>query len=161
MRLTELSPPSQQPLPCAKTGSGRDVTHADAATFTIGQLAQEFGLTLRALRFYESLGLLTPQRNGAVRLYAQADRDRIALIVQGKGLGFTLREIRQLLEVPAAENDQPALHLTRAQCVEQINLLERQKHMIENAILELRQAYSSMYSGELARETSEAGHTAK
>ena len=160
MRLTELSPPSE-PLPCAKIGSGADATYADTATFTIGQLAQEFGLTLRALRFYEGLGLLTPQRNGALRLYAQADRDRIALIVQGKGLGFTLREIRQLLEASAAEKDQPALHLTRAQCVEQINLLERQKHTIENAILELRRAYSSMYSGELAREASEADHAAK
>jgi DNA-binding transcriptional MerR regulator len=160
MQFTDLSPASQ-PMPCANTGLGSDATHADAATFSIGQLAQEFGLTLRALRFYESLGLLTPQRNGALRLYTQADRDRIALIVQGKGLGFTLREIRQLLEVPHAGNDLPALNLTRAQCVEQINLLERQKHMIENAILELRRAYSSMYSGELAREASEAGHAAK
>ncbi len=158
MRLTELSRPSQH-VPWPKTESVTTATNADAPTFTIGQLAQDFRLTLRTLRFYESVGLLTPQRNGAVRLYSQADRDRIALIVQGKGLGFTLREIRELLAAPATENDQPALHLTRAQCVEQINLLERQKHTIENALAELRRTYSSMYSRAL--DTSEASDDAK
>ena len=159
MRLTELGPRPQS-LPWTKTGVVASASNTDAVTFTIGQLAQDFGLTLRTLRFYESLGLLTPHRSGATRLYSQADRDRVALIVQGKGLGFTLREIRELLEVPVAENDQPALHLTRAQCVEQINLLERQKQAIENALSELRRTYSSMYSGELAREMSEAADDA-
>ena len=124
---------------------------ADAPVFTIGQLAEKFGVTLRTLRFYESLGLLSPRRRAAARLYAQSDHDRIALIVQGKQLGFTLREIRDLLASPDGERDRQSLQLSREQCVEQINLLERQKRAIENALMELRRTYSSHYTRELAR----------
>jgi DNA-binding transcriptional MerR regulator len=122
----------------------------DAPLYTIGRLAAEFGVTLRALRFYEDLGLLLPQRSGAARLYSQSDRDRIALILQGKKLGFTLREIGDLLASPPDEGDRGSLQLSRQQCVEQINLLERQKRTIENALTELRRTYSSQYLRELA-----------
>src|SRR5215470_18587325 len=68
---------------------------------TIGELARESGVTLRALRFYQSKGLLAPQRNGSARIFSQADRDRLALILQGKRLGFTLTEIREMLTARA------------------------------------------------------------
>src|SRR5262245_44552528 len=64
------------------------------AEFTIGELAKEFGVTLRTLRFYENKRLLSPRREGLARLYSKADRDRLALILKGKKLGFTLSEIR-------------------------------------------------------------------
>jgi len=111
------------------------------APMTIGEVAREFGLTLRALRFYESKRLLTPQRNAAGRLYCRGDLERIALILTGRRLGFTLAEIKRLLDGPDGKN----LHLTREKCVEQIKLLERQKRGIELALGELRQIYTSFY----------------
>jgi DNA-binding transcriptional MerR regulator len=110
----------------------------DDTLMTIGEVAHEFGMTLRALRFYESKRLVAPQRLGAIRLYRRNDRERIALIVTGRRLGFTLAEIRDLVDRTPGKG----LHLTREKCVEQINLLERQKRGIELAIGELRQIYS-------------------
>jgi DNA-binding transcriptional MerR regulator len=108
---------------------------------TIGEIAREFGMTLRALRFYEAKRLIKPERHGAVRLYGRRDRERISLILTGRRLGFTLAEIRELVGKPEGDG----LHLTRQQCVEQINLLEQQKRGLEIAIAELRQIYSSFY----------------
>lgn len=107
----------------------------------IGEVAREFGMTLRALRFYEAKRLVNPQRLGATRLYHRSDRQRLALIQTGRRLGFTLAEIGDLLGKP----DSDGLHLTREQCVAQINLLEQQKRGIEIAIAELRQICTSFY----------------
>ena len=65
-------------------------------SFTIGQLAREFGLTLRTLRFYEDRGLISPAREGSTRLYSHRDRARLSMIVKAKALGFTLSEIKEL-----------------------------------------------------------------
>jgi DNA-binding transcriptional MerR regulator len=62
-------------------------------TYTIGEIAEEFGLTLRTLRFYETRGLLTPERRGLARMYTDADRKRIREVVAMKKLGFSVREI--------------------------------------------------------------------
>lgn len=121
-------------------GRGSDADQCDMP-MTIGEVAREFGVTLRALRFYESKRLIAPQRSGSGRLYRRSDRDRIALILTGRRLGFTLAEIKDLLDGPGGKN----LHLTREKCVEQINLLERQKRGIELALGELRQIYTSFY----------------
>jgi DNA-binding transcriptional MerR regulator len=120
---------------------------ADAAemSMTIGEVAREFGITLRALRFYESKHLITPERSGSIRRYRRSDRERIALILTGRRLGFTLEEIKQLVDGPGGNN----LHLTREKCIEQINLLERQKRGIELALSELRQIYTSFYRSHL------------
>src|ERR1700730_19086527 len=84
---------------------------------TIGELATRFGVTLRTLRFYEKKGLLKPRRRGMARLYDSQDRGRLALILQGKRLGFTLTEIRALV-APAKEGaDSRALDLSREKCV--------------------------------------------
>lgn len=113
----------------------------DDIPMTIGDVANEFGMTLRALRFYESKRLVAPHRSGALRLYRRSDRDRIRLILTGRRLGFTLAEIYQLVSGPGGEG----LRLSREQCVAQINLLERQKRGLEVAIAELRQIYTSFY----------------
>ena len=109
---------------------------------TIGELAREAGVTLRALRFYQSKGLLAPQRNGSARMFSHEDRDRLALILQGKRLGFTLTEIREMLaaRVRGCPN---ALPISRQKCVEQINMLERQRRDLDGAIAELRQIYTA------------------
>ena len=65
--------------------------------FTIGELADEFGITTRTIRFYESRGLITPERKGANRSYSRRNRARLMLILRGKNLGFTLEDISEYL----------------------------------------------------------------
>src|SRR6201999_1699171 len=103
----------------------------DKTAFTIGELSREFGVTLRALRFYENKGLISPHRDGLNRLYSQGDRTRLALILKGKKLGFTLGEIRQMIAAEENETDRDALTLSREKCLEQIEMLQRQKVQIE------------------------------
>jgi DNA-binding transcriptional MerR regulator len=108
-------------------------------TYTIGDLAREFGVTLRTLRFYEDRGLLSPRREGTARIYDARDRARLSVILKGKQLGFTLTEIRAMVaeergsEVPAAN-----LKLSLAQVEDQIAHLEQQRTEIEQALEELR-----------------------
>ena len=109
-------------------------------------MAHEFGLTLRALRFYEAKELLAPQREGPTRGYDRRQRDRVAAIVKAKKLGFTLTEIRQMLGAPDDPADSHSLDMTRRQCVAQIRLLESRKREIEAALAELRRTYSSFYA---------------
>lgn len=70
-----------------------------AKTYTITDLAQEFAITLRAIRFYEDRGLIKPLRQGNVRIYRARDRVRLMLILRGKRLGFSLNEISELLDL--------------------------------------------------------------
>lgn len=119
--------------------------------FPMGKLCEDFGMTPRALRFYESRGFITPRRQGSARLYGQTDYDRLALILKAKRLGFTLREIGDLLAERAAAGGPQVLQLSRRQCTEQINLLERQKRAIEFALTELRRTYSDHYLASLSR----------
>jgi len=120
-------------------------------TFTIGEVAQEFGVTFRALRFYEGRRLLAPLRDGQARRYRQADRERLALILRGKKLGFTLDQIGRMIRGDAV-GETDALDLSRQRCVEQINLLERKKRQIETALAELRLVYVSQDDGPHRRE---------
>lgn len=70
---------------------------ASGVTFSITELAEEFGLTTRAIRFYEDKGLLTPERRGQTRVYHPRDRARLTLIVRGKNVGLALSEIKEIL----------------------------------------------------------------
>ena len=80
------------------------------ATFTIGDLAREFDLTTRAIRFYEDCGLLSPQRSGRNRVYTQRDRTRLKLTLRGKRLGLTLAEVKELVDMYESPRDtQPQL----------------------------------------------------
>lgn len=112
--------------------------------FTISDLARDFGVTLRTLRFYESRGLISPTRSGTTRIYSARDRARLALILKGKQLGFTLVEIRAMLaneDKKGSLGEKAAsvggLQLTRPQIVEQLELLRSQRAEIESAITEL------------------------
>ncbi len=115
---------------------------------TIAQMARLYGVSLRALRFYESRGLLAPRREGNVRFYRAADRARMEMIVQGKRLGFTLAEISDLIGGKSA-NDNAGLEerLLPQQIVNQIGHLERQRDQIESAIEKLRATQSLMLQG--------------
>ncbi len=73
-------------------------------TFSIGDLSREFEVTTRTIRHYEDLGLLTPSRNGQSRIYSARDRVHLKLILRGRRLGFSLKEIGELLELYDAPN---------------------------------------------------------
>ncbi len=126
--------------PASRSGRSASSRHTAPATLTIGDLAEEFGVTLRALRFYEAKGLLHPQRRGTTRLYTEEDRSRLATILRGKELGFTLREIAAMVdgEEIGEGGTTPTLALTPAQVEEQIAHLENQKAEIERALEALR-----------------------
>ncbi|MCM0149808.1 MerR family transcriptional regulator [Photobacterium galatheae] len=70
-----------------------------ADTFKISELAKEFGVTTRSIRFYEDVGLLQPERDGTIRVYQRRDKTRLKLILRGKRLGFSLAEIRELFDL--------------------------------------------------------------
>jgi DNA-binding transcriptional MerR regulator len=74
--------------------------------FTIGTLAREFDITTRAIRFYETKGLIAPQRKGVARIYSRRDRARLVLILRGKNLGFALEEIKEYLALYDADPTQ-------------------------------------------------------
>jgi DNA-binding transcriptional MerR regulator len=79
-------------------------------TYSISDLAKEFALTTRAIRFYEDEGLLSPRRDGRSRIYGERERVRIKLILRGKRLGLSLSEIRELLDLyEATRSERPQL----------------------------------------------------
>ena len=75
-------------------------------TFTISELAREFGVTTRTIRFYEDEGLLSPRREGTNRIFSLRDRVRLKLALRGKRLGFSLAEIRELFELYDVSRDE-------------------------------------------------------
>jgi DNA-binding transcriptional MerR regulator len=114
-------------------------------TFTIGEFAEKFSVTPRALRFYESKGLLSPRREGEMRLYGQEDGKRLALILKAKRLGFTLTEISRMID--AQEEGRVAAHalkLSRRKCREQISLLEGQLQEVQEALAELQRIHAML-----------------
>ncbi|WP_199258912.1 MerR family transcriptional regulator [Paracoccus binzhouensis] len=109
------------------------------ALMTIRQMCDAFEVTPRTLRFYESRELIFPERRGQHRLYGRTDRARLKLILRGKRFGFSLEQIRQLLELydPAERNiTQTEATLTTAR--ERLADMERQHHELGGAIAELR-----------------------
>jgi len=79
------------------------MTDKEQTTYSISELAKEFDITTRSIRFYEDQGLLTPQRQGQTRIYSKRDRVRLKLILRGKRLGFSLAETGQLFELYDAD----------------------------------------------------------
>ena len=113
-------------------------TASDARTWTIAQVADEFGVTHRAVRHYEELGLISPERRGTVRVYRRRDRTRLNLILRGKRLGFVLEEIRTIINL----YDEPRGQASQLRYVlNQINDrradLERRRRDIVEALKEL------------------------
>lgn len=108
-------------------------------TYSIGELAREFGVTARALRFYEDKLLLDPQRDGINRIYSARDRARLNLVLRGKRVGFSLSEIKAMLDLYDLKDDQRVqLQTARANFRRQLGVLERQRQDLEEAILELQ-----------------------
>src|SRR5688572_27730976 len=95
------------------------------STYTISDLAKEFKVTTRTIRYYEDQGLLSPKREGLNRVFTQRDRVRLKLALRGKRLGFSLSEIRELFELYDVSRDE------RRQLEEFLARLERRRVLLE------------------------------
>lgn len=107
-------------------------------TVRIGDMAKAFGVTLRALRFYEDKGLLSPLREGSSRLYTHRDRARLKLILLGRKVGFSLRDVKQMIDLydPSGANTRQ-LRVALEKGEKQIRRLQNQRAAVEDAIGEL------------------------
>jgi DNA-binding transcriptional MerR regulator len=118
----------------------------DTDEFTrIGEMAKRFEVTLRALRFYEDRGLIQPRREGTTRLYSRRDQARLKLILLGRRIGFSLREVKQMMDLydpKGANTRQLKLVLERSQ--RQLGRLETRRAALDEAIGELTDLMSSV-----------------
>jgi len=106
--------------------------------YSIGEMCDAFGVTARALRFYEDEELISPERRGTTRLYTDRDRARLTWILRGKSVGFSLNDIRELLDLyDLGDQRQTQMAATLERCRERIAVLERQKVNIDATIAEL------------------------
>ena len=116
---------------------------APDSEFSIRELAQEFDVTPRTLRFYEQKGMITPTRRGAARIYSAADRARIELILRGKRVGFALDEIKEILDLEAiARGGRARLEPALARFTARIIVLDQPRADVE------RRPTHTAYSGE-------------
>ena len=108
--------------------------------FAIADLAREFGISTRAIRFYETKGLLTPERVGSTRVFRRRDRARLILILRGKRLGFSLRDISEYLSLYEADRTQRAqVNLLVEMADQRMQMLEQQLADLQTTIGELRE----------------------
>ncbi len=117
----------------------------DREHFSISDLCAEFAVTARALRFYEDEGLIAPERRGTARIYSHRDRARLAWILRGKRVGFSLGEIREMIDLyDVGDGRRTQQQVTLERCLERIRTLEAQKHDIDAHIAELNQFVAMM-----------------
>ncbi len=101
-------------------------------TYSISNLAKEFDITTRSIRFYEDQGLIYPTRRGQTRIYNKKDRVRLMLILRGKRLGFSLAEIRELFDLYDASPTNSEVQLKRM-----LNIIKDKKSALEQQIKDI------------------------
>jgi len=107
--------------------------------YSVTELAKDLGITARTIRFYEDKGLIAPQRAGTTRVYSHRDRARMILILRGKQLGFSLREIKEYLDLYVVDTSQvEQLHLLLKKVRSRITQLEEQQKALIQSLTELR-----------------------
>ena len=118
--------------------SPKEAQQAAELTYTISELAAEFGITARAIRFYEDQDLLQPERDGIKRVYLRRDRGRLKLILRGKRVGFSLSDIGEMLALYDPNNEsREQLKLTLGKSRDRLAILRRQRQDIDEVIAEL------------------------
>jgi DNA-binding transcriptional MerR regulator len=123
------------------SGFEPEQTSDEKETFRIRDLAREFGVTARTLRFYEECELLAPRREGQDRIYSRRDRARLKLVLLGKKVGFSLEEIRAMLNLyDLGDGQATQLKVAAKRFQEQIERLKSQRRDIDTAIAELERA---------------------
>src|ERR1051325_10761804 len=149
-RVTELEGPDYRVSDLvarfdAENARGRDV-------FTIRDLAREFSVSARTLRFYEEKGLINPSRRGEQRLYSRRDSARLAYVLAGKQVGFSLEEVREMLDLyDLGDGQVTQLKVALAKFGERIERLEKQKTDIDRVVAELTRASDAMKAKLIAR----------
>ena len=126
---------------------------AERRFYSIGEMCEAFGVTARALRFYEDEKLISPERRGTTRLYTDRDRARLTWILRGKSVGFSLSDIRELLDLyDIGDRQHTQMVATLERCRERITALHRQKHDIDATIAELEE-FCSLLDDRLRKES--------
>lgn len=118
---------------------------AERKRFSIGEMCEAFGVTARALRFYEDEQLIAPERRGTARLYSDRDRARLIWILRGKRVGFSLNDIREMLDLyDVGDRRETQRRVTIQRCIDRITALRRQRvdidatiHDLENFVVQL------------------------
>ena len=129
----------------AVTHTNESVANTNDASFNvdeeyvrIGEMARKYGVTLRALRFYEDKGLIAPKRDGSTRLYSRRENARLQLILLGRKIGFSLRDVKQIMDLydPSGTNIKQ-LRLALDKSEKQMTRLQKQRAVVDEAIGEL------------------------
>ncbi len=108
--------------------------------YSVTELARELGVTPRTIRFYEDQGLISPQRAGNTRVYSYRDRARMILILRGKRLGFSLRDIKEFLDLYVVDTSRiEQMQLLIAKVRSRMHLLEDQRQALEQSLTELQE----------------------
>ena len=115
---------------------------------SIGELCDEYGVTARALRFYEDEALIAPERRGTQRLYTDRDRARLAWILRGKRVGLSLSDIKELLDLYDVGDGRETQRLkTIERCQQQVDRLKQQRIDIDATLTELNEFIALLEGG--------------
>ena len=121
----------------------------DRSSFSIAELCEEFVVTARALRFYEDEGLIAPERRGTQRVYSHRDRARLAWILRGKRVGFSLSAIREMIDLyDKGDGRRHQREVALQNCRDRVALLVQQKQDIDAAVAELETFIAVLEAGE-------------
>lgn len=117
----------------------------NARWYTITDLSCEFGITPRAIRFYEDQGLLSPERRGQNRIYSRRDRARLAWVLRGKRVGFSLADIREMIDLYDLDDGRrKQREVTLARCKQRLVDLKAQRMDLDEVISELEDFTATM-----------------
>lgn len=149
--ICHFNPPLWPPFPAAEMTS--------EPTYTITELAREFAVTHRAIRYYEDQGLLSPDRVGSARVYSKRDRTRLKLMLRGKRLGLSLAEIRELIALyTPAQGLTPQTERFLAALAQRKAALEQQREDIDAVLAEIT-SYERQCHDLLGAESAERSNT--